>query len=156
MTEKKNIKSRSNRFGPNKKGGGKSHLAKNAKNLGKEIITFPGKLLSPVAQFLAGKLKTLEKRRKDISKEDPFRDTTRLIDNASPDADAYEQFGHARTTAIKEQIDRKIIQTRKALARIKIGKYGICEDCGRMIDTDRLMVYPEATLCAEDQAKRER
>jgi len=94
--------------------------------------------------------------KKEIEKEDPFRDTARLIDNASPDSDAYEQFGHARTTAIKEQLDRRIIQTKKALARIKIGKYGICEDCGRMIDTDRLMVYPEATLCAKDQAKREK
>lgn len=156
MTKKKNIKSKAKGAGLINKGKGNSLLAKNARNFGKDIITFPGKLLSPVAKFLVGKLKILEKRRKDISKEDPFHDTTRLIDNASPDADAYEQFGHARTTAIKEQLDRRIIQTRKALARIKIGKYGICEDCGKMIDTDRLMVYPEATLCAEDQAKREK
>lgn len=127
-----------------------------ARSFGRDIITFPGKLLSPVAKFLSDRLISLEKRRKEISREDPFKDSTRLIDNASPDADAYEQFGHARTVAIKEQLDRKIIQTRKALSRIKIGKYGICEDCGRMIDTDRLMVYPEATLCAEDQAKREK
>jgi len=125
-------------------------------NLGRDIIRFPSKLLSPVYQFLSDKLMTLERRKKEIEKEDPFRDTARLIDNASPDSDAYEQFGHARTTAIKEQLDRRIIQTKKALARIKIGKYGICEDCGRMIDTDRLMVYPEATLCAKDQAKREK
>lgn len=157
MTGKKNLKARSNSpKGIRKDRGNGDVFKKNAKNLGKDIITFPGKLLSPVANFLVGKLKTLEKRRKEISREDPFRDTTRLIDNASPDADAYEQFGHARTTAIKEQLDRKIIQTRKALSRIKIGKYGICEDCGKMIDTDRLMVYPEATLCAEDQAKREK
>jgi len=38
---------------------------------------------------------------------------------------------------------------------IKIGKYGICEDCGQMIDTDRLIIYPETTLCAKDAAKRE-
>ena len=157
MTKKNHLKSRKNNSKEgNKKVKQDGFFKKNTTSFGKDIITFPGKLLSPVAQFLSGKLKTLEKRKKDISKEDPFRNTTRLIDNASPDSDAYEQFGHARTTAIKEQLDRKIIQTRKALARIKIGKYGICEDCGRMIDTDRLMVYPEATLCAEDQAKREK
>ncbi len=38
---------------------------------------------------------------------------------------------------------------------LRIGRYGICEDCGKMIDTDRLMVYPETTLCAQDAAKRE-
>src|SRR3989344_1913214 len=126
------------------------------RNLGRDLITFPAKLLEPVAHFLKDRLKNLERRKKDIEQEDPFKDAARLMDNASPDTDAAEQFGHARTSAIKEQIDRRIIQIRKALTRIKIGKYGICEDCGQMIDTDRLMVYPEATLCAKDQAKREK
>jgi RNA polymerase-binding transcription factor DksA len=119
-------------------------------------LRFPKNLLDPVGRFLQGRLKVLEKRKKEIEKEDPFKDTTRVIDNASPDTDAAEQFNHARTSAIKEQLDRKIIQTKKALARIKIGKYGICEDCGEMIDTDRLVVYPEATLCAKCQAEREK
>lgn len=126
------------------------------RNVGKDIISFPGKLVAPIGNFLQSNLKRLETRKKEIVREDPFRDTSRLTDNASPDADAAEQFGHARTTAIKEQIDRKIIQTKKALTRVKIGKYGICEDCGQMIDTDRLIVYPEATLCAKCQRKREK
>ena len=102
------------------------------------------------------RLQILEKRKKEIDEEDPFKDTARLMDNASPDTDAAEQFGHAKISAIKEQLDRRIIQTRKALTRVKIGKYGICEDCGKMIDTDRLMAYPEATLCLEDQQRREK
>lgn len=121
-----------------------------------DMIQFPAKLVSPVGKFLQDRLKQLQKRKKNIEEEDPFEDTSRLTDNASPDTDAAEQFGHARTSAIKEQLDKRIIQTRKALTRVKIGKYGICEDCGKMIDTDRLMVYPEATLCAADQAKREK
>lgn len=116
---------------------------------------FPAKFLSPVGRFLSLRLKNLERRKKEIDTEDPFRDLGRGTDNASPDTDAYEQFGHARTSAIREQLDRTIIQTRKALARVKIGKYGICEVCGKMIDTDRLIIYPEATLCAEDQVKHE-
>ncbi|KKQ41057.1 MAG: DnaK suppressor protein [Microgenomates group bacterium GW2011_GWC1_37_8] len=122
----------------------------------KWVINFPSKLLKPVTVFLQEQLHKLELRKKEIEDDDPFKDSTRLMDNASPDADAAEQFGHARASAIKEQLDRRIIQTRKALTRIKIGKYGICEDCGKMIDTDRLMAYPEATLCAKDQAKREK
>ena len=119
-------------------------------------VVFPSNLLAPIGKFLQERLSELKKRKKEIGEEDPFKDSDRLTDNASPDADAAEQFGHARASAIREQLDRKIIQTRKALAQIKIGKYGICEDCGEMIDTDRLMVYPEATLCAKDQAKREK
>lgn len=121
-----------------------------------ESLKFPSNILKPVGSFLADKLKVLEKRKKEIDREDPFKDSARTLDNASPDADAEEQFGHARTSALKSEIQRKIIQTRKALSRIKIGKYGICEDCGKIIDTDRLMVYPEATLCANDARKREK
>lgn len=122
----------------------------------KDSLRFPSNILVPVASFLKSNLKLLEKRKKDLSKEDPFKDTSRILDNASPDADAEEQFGHARTSALKGEIQRKIIQTRKALTMIKLGKYGICEDCGKMIDTDRLMIYPEATICTKDAAKREK
>jgi len=123
--------------------------------MGKDIVRFPGKLLAPVGNYLQEKLKTLERRKEEITEEDPFKDTSRLMDNASPDADAAEQFGHARTSAIREQLDKKIIQTKKALTRIKVGKYGICEDCGEMIDTDRLIAYPESTLCADCKIKTE-
>ena|SRR3990167_6662441 len=120
------------------------------------LFSIPGHLLKPVYEALLTNLKKLEKRKKDIEQEDPFNNETRLEDNAATDTEAEEQYGHARTSAIKREIDRKIIQTRKALTRIKIGKYGICEDCGKFIDTDRLIVYPEATLCASCQAKREK
>lgn len=139
-----------------KKKNNKTKIKRTALSKGKNVVQFPAKLLAPVGKFLRARLKTLEKRKKEIEKEDPFKDTSRINDNASPDTEAYEQFGHARTSAIKEQYDRKIIQTKKALSRIRIGKYGICEDCGEMIDTDRLMIYPEATLCAKCQAKREK
>ena len=120
------------------------------------IISFPARLVAPVGNLLRRRLKTLEERKKVVEEDDPFKDTTRIVDNASPDTDAAEQFGHARSSAIREQLERRIIETRKALTRIKIGKYGICEECGRMIDTDRLMIFPEATLCAKDARKKEK
>jgi len=119
------------------------------------VLTFPARLLSPVGTFLQNRLRSLQEKKKKIEKEDPFKDTTRILDNASPDTDAAEQFGHARVLAIRKSISISIIQTRKALSRLRIGKYGICEECGKMIDTDRLIVYPDATLCAEDAAKKE-
>lgn len=119
-------------------------------------FAFPKNLLNPIGKFLRDSLKHLERRKKDIEKEDPFKDFERGNENASPDTDAAEQFGHARSSAIRRELDRKIIQTRKALSRIKIGKYGICDDCGKMIDTERLMVNPIATYCAKCQEKREK
>ena len=120
------------------------------------VVRFPASVLSPVAGFLKARLKSLSQRKKAISKEDPFKDPSRVTDNAAPDTEADEQFGHARTSAISSEIGKRMIQVRKALTRIKIGKYGICEECGQMIDTDRLMIYPEATLCAKDALKREK
>lgn len=117
---------------------------------------FPENLIAPVRNLLKGRLSTLEMRKKVISREDPFRDTNRVNDNAAPDIEADEQFGHARTSALKNELTRAMIQIKKALTRIKLGKYGICEVCGSMIDTDRLIIYPEATLCAKDAAKKEK
>lgn len=125
-----------------------------AKKSKKNQLRLPANLLAPVGKLLRVQLKNLKKRRRAIEKDDPFSDVDRISDNASPDTDAEEQFGHARATAIREELDRKIVQTRKALARIKIGSYGLCEKCGSLIDTDRLMVYPEADLCMKCEKKR--
>ena len=131
-------------------------MTDNKKYKAESTLRFPSNLVAPIGKFLVSNLKRLEVRKKEIVREDPFKNTARISDNASPDADAEEQFGHARTSAIREQIDRQIIQTRKALTRVKIGKYGICEDCGKMIDTDRLAIFPEATMCIKCEKKREK
>ena len=122
----------------------------------KESIRFPANVLAPVGVFLQSRLQGLLKRKKEILKEDPFRDTSRTLDNAATDIEADEQFGHARVSAIRKELTRGIIQVRKALTRVKLGKYGICEECGQMIDTDRLIIYPEVTLCTKDARKREK
>ncbi|MEK7526351.1 MAG: TraR/DksA C4-type zinc finger protein [Patescibacteria group bacterium] len=118
-----------------------------------QSIRFPQSVLTPVADFLTKQLHLLERRKKNIEDTDPFSDESRVVGNAASDTEAEEQFGHTMSSALKEQIDRRIIQTRKALSRIKVGKYGICENCGKMIDTDRLMVYPDAVRCIDCEKK---
>ncbi|PJE68558.1 hypothetical protein COU96_03220 [Candidatus Shapirobacteria bacterium CG10_big_fil_rev_8_21_14_0_10_38_14] len=117
-------------------------------------IRFPGNILKPIGAFLSHEIKRLEKRKKSLSKRDPFKDVSRVIDNAASDTDAAEQVGHAQVAAMKKQTDRRLIQIKKALTRIKLGKYGICERCGKMIDTDRLVVMPEATVCIDCERKK--
>lgn len=129
---------------------------KNKKQVKINKIKFPENVLRPVADFLMDNLRKLQIRKSKISSEDPFVNTDRIHDNASPDADAEEQFGHARVSAIKNELTKKTNQIKKALKRIKKGKYGTCEDCGKLIDTDRLSVVPEATLCITCEKKREK
>lgn len=119
-------------------------------------IKFPAKVLAPVKNFLSRQERRLRKRRADLDKQDPFEDVRRVSDNAATDSDAAEQVGHERAEALKREVERKLIQTRKALTRIRIGKYGICEKCSKMIDTDRLMVMPEATVCIACEKKKEK
>lgn len=121
-----------------------------------KTLTFPKNLLKPVGDFLTASLKALRVNKKKISTEDPFNDKQRTLDNASPDTEAEEQYGHARVIAIKEELNRKANQIQKALKRVKQGKYGICEDCEKMIDTDRLAIFPEATMCVTCEKKREK
>lgn len=125
-------------------------MAKTRKQVNKfvSVVNFPTKILRPIGGFLRQEIEKLTKRQQKLKEVDPFNDPRRLIDNAATDTEAVEQIGHEQVMALKEQVDRQIIQLRKALTRIKVGKYGTCEKCGKMIDTDRLMVMPEATVCA--------
>jgi len=118
------------------------------------MTKFPFKVLKPLWQYLKREEKKLVKRKKKLEKEDPFRDPERVNDNAASDQDAAEQFGHARIRALTGEINKNLIRIKKTLARIKIGKYGICKDCHKMINTDRLAADPTAEYCLKCQAKR--
>lgn len=119
-------------------------------------VKYPAEVVEPVKKHLVEKLSDLEKKKTKLTEEDPFEDHGRINDNAAIDADAAEQFGHMRVSALKKAYDRTGIQIRKALSRIKIGKYGLCESCGKFIDTDRLMIMPETTLCVECEKRKEK
>jgi len=69
-------------------------------------------------------------------------------------AQALEQLG--RDTSLKEAERRELLAVEKALAKMATGSFGICEDCGDEIPSKRLMVLPEARLCANCQTFEER
>jgi RNA polymerase-binding transcription factor DksA len=121
-----------------------------------KTATYPKEILKPVEEHLNAELNKLSKRKADIEVEDPFNDRTRVDDNAAVDTDAAEQVGHMQANAVKQALDRSMIQIRKAMSRIKIGKYGLCERCGKFIDTDRLMIMPESTLCVACEKQKEK
>lgn len=110
-------------------------------------IKFPLRVLKPVKNYLTQEAEKLKKRKKTLESEDPFNDPDRVNDNAAIDTEAAEGFGHDRVTALKLEIDKTLIRIRKTLTRIKVGKYGVCEKCHKLIDTDRLAIDPTATHC---------
>lgn len=108
---------------------------------------FPISVLQPIRDYLVKRESELRKRKKRLEKEDPFVNNQRLNDNAAVDADAAEEVGHERIRVLKSEVDKTLIRIRKALARINVGSYGVCAQCGQMIDTDRLAIDPTAELC---------
>jgi len=125
-------------------------MAKTIKNKEKKRkhFVFPTQVLVPVKKFLIEELKRLKLRKKQISEGDPFKDENRTLDN-TPEFDADEEIGHLKTEALKKQVSKRMVQIKKALTMIKIGHYGICAKCHKFIDTERLTVYPETTLCVD-------
>ncbi len=120
------------------------------------MVKFPQTVLVQIKQYLEDRRAQTEHRLADLKTEDPFADQSRLTDNAADDTEAHEKAGHERTQALIAQLNTVLIQTRKALTKIKIGKYGTCERCGKMIDTDRLAAIPTATLCLSCEKKKEK
>ncbi|MBI3887883.1 prolipoprotein diacylglyceryl transferase [Candidatus Microgenomates bacterium] len=120
------------------------------------MVKFPASVLSQVREYLESKKTEAETRLKDLKREDPFEEDGRLLDRASEDSEVQSKANHERVTAMQQQLNMVLVQTRKALTKIKLGKYGICESCGKMIDTDRLAAMPSATLCLSCEKKRER
>ena len=118
-------------------------------------MNYPDTVLAPLKHFLVEKQAELKARKQRLAAEDPFSDPeSRLSNNAAIDADAAEQFGHETTMAMQEEIDRKLGEVDRALARIESGDYGTCPSCGAMIDTDRLTVDPTAEYCVSCQQKK--
>ncbi len=116
-------------------------------------FVFPMNLLKPVAGFLKQELKKVTRQEKKLEERN-----TELPENnnrAAVDSEVVEQVGRMGMEAKKRLLRARVVQIRKALTRIKIGKYGVCEKCGVMIDTDRLTVYPEATVCVACEKERE-
>ncbi|OIP87158.1 hypothetical protein CO168_01145 [Candidatus Shapirobacteria bacterium CG_4_9_14_3_um_filter_36_12] len=106
----------------------------------------PNKFISPIRLYLERRLMELKFWQKKIKESDPFSDEQRTRDN-SFEEDLDEQVGHFESEVKAGFVKRQIVELRKALTRIKIGKYGICEKCKKSIDTDRLAIKPETTLC---------
>lgn len=117
---------------------------------------YPKNVLEPIKDYLLRKQQQLIRRKKSLEAEDPFADKDRINDNAAIDTEAAEQYGHDRVAAIKSESDKALVRIRKALTLIKIGKWGQCEECGKMIDTNRLAIDPTVSLCVICQSKSDK
>ncbi len=58
-----------------------------------------------------------------------------------------------RDIALRSVEEQTLEQIDAALVRLDAGTYGICSDCGKPINPERMEALPYATLCIDCQAK---
>ena len=58
------------------------------------------------------------------------------------------------TTAAARSIAAALAEVDRALAKVDEGSYGLCDECGRPIGSERLEAIPAATLCVTCSARR--
>ncbi len=110
---------------------------------------YPNEVLEKIEKSLIGEKSKLTKNLQRLTLEDPFADPQRLNDNAAVDTEAKEEVDHERIEILQQDIKDDITDIDAALTRIKKGTYGFCENCGNMIDTDRLAAVPTARYCMD-------
>ncbi len=60
-------------------------------------------------------------------------------------ADEVEEYSNL--LPVEHILEIRLENVNSALKKIQIGKYGLCEKCGKEISLERLEVSPEAKLC---------
>lgn len=118
--------------------------------------SFPSDLLNQIRVHLEEEKKSVVSRIDELVSQDPFSDPDRVLDNAASDNEASEENNHDRFTAMVEELKERRDQIDQALMRVADGTYGSCQQCGEMIDTDRLGILPMATLCKNCEEKRKK
>jgi len=69
------------------------------------------------------------------------------------DEDAQEVTQYEKRISIEHQLEAELEKVESAIEKIKEGKYGICKNCKKKIQPERLKIYPEAQHCMECHKK---
>lgn len=92
-------------------------------------------------------LTELNRLREDLKTEIEIED----MDDAAPDLVERDKI-----QALIFALERKLEDINHAIKHAEEIGYGICEECGKKIDPERLEIFPETTLCIDCKRSRER
>jgi DnaK suppressor protein len=63
-------------------------------------------------------------------------------------------FERSQLAALVQQAQDHLVEIDAAIDRLDAGVYGVCENCGQSIATDRLDARPQARTCIECESSR--
>lgn len=114
----------------------------------------PPTILRDLVLKLWKRSKQLKKEEEMAKQEDPLMQEERSDTSESAEAgasDVQQSIYQARLDLVQSAR----LEIRKALAKVRIGTYGVCEICKKPIDIARLKAFPQATKCLECSKKSE-
>ena len=112
------------------------------------------KLIEKLKQKLEEEKKAIEKELESFAKKDEgisgnwaTKYPNREDGNMEEEADETQEYDNL--LSLEHSLELKLRDVNVALEKIKKGDYGKCEKCGKEIEEERLLAYPEARLCIE-------
>ncbi|MDP1710819.1 MAG: TraR/DksA C4-type zinc finger protein [candidate division WWE3 bacterium] len=114
----------------------------------------PKSFLASIRNILSSQEKRVAREKDRLAKESlAARPEIGSIRSPEFVEEATEGMSQERLEAERGILEKLLMETRLALSKIKIGKYGICENCAQPIDRPRLKVYPQARHCLDCEKK---
>jgi len=96
---------------------------------------------------------------RDILLKDIQREKARLDAYTEENPDPFDLADRSRYQEISlnrlDHMEKWLVQIESALKRLQEGCYGICAQCGKPIDPERLEAIPAAAYCMKCQKKQE-
>ncbi len=88
-----------------------------------------------------------------VKKDESVEDFGSDLDHSDEESNEAESIGNHLAEA--QDLKERINEIDAALNKIRTGKYGICERCGKKIDEEVLKVVPESRFCKNCKKKAE-
>ena len=121
---------------------------------------FPAKTLEKLRRLLEEERETYVRQARDLAAEAEALATEREPGDTQFDEESGEgdtlNVERERDLALSASATQAVEEIDRALHRMDIGTYGICERCGKKISVARLEALPFAALCIECKSREER
>ena len=125
-----------------------------------ETANFPPKTLEKLRRLLEEERETYVRQARDLAAEAEALASEREPGDTQFDEESGEgdtlNVERERDLALSASATQAVEEIDRALRRMDIGTYGICERCGKKIGVARLEALPFAALCIECKSREER
>ena len=113
--------------------------------------------LAKMREMLHGQRATLLAEAAALAGREQADDTALKLDGSGTDTAevATEMFEQELAAGLERSVRAQLVDINDAIARLETGEFGICEDCKKPIDPERLAALPRARRCLACQQRTE-